>query len=139
MDHPTEGQSFHRPIVPRCYIEDCLTFRVYTQRSLEQPCPKAFTFMGGSTCLWAVWHYGLWSFQTGGTKLERFLRKNQNSQRKLLNFENWINGEVSKVPKFDFQTQFSISKIIRIFLIFFLFFIEEYQFRSTLFVIDIFW
>ena len=53
MDHPTEGQSFHRPIVPRYYIEDCLTFRVYTQRSLEQPCPKAFTFMGGSTCLWA--------------------------------------------------------------------------------------
>ena len=26
--------------------------------------------------------YGLWSFQTGGTKLER----------KLLNFENWCNG-----------------------------------------------
>ena len=24
-----------------------------------------------------VWQYGLWSFQTGGTKLERFLPKNQ--------------------------------------------------------------
>ena len=38
-----------------------------------------------------VWQYGLWSFQTGGTKLERFLPKNQHTQRKLLNFENWIN------------------------------------------------
>ena len=72
----------------------------------------------------------------GGKKLERFLPKNQHTQRKLLNFENWVNGEVSKVPKFDFQSQFSMSKIIRIFLNFF--FIEEYQFRSTFFVIDIF-
>ena len=35
-----------------------------------------------------IWQYGLWSFQTGGTKLERFLPKNQHTQRKLLNFEN---------------------------------------------------
>ena len=40
-----------------------------------------------------LWQYGLWSFQT---KLERFLPKNQHTQRKLLNFENWVNGEVSK-------------------------------------------
>ena len=44
-----------------------------------------------------LWQYGLWSFQTGGTKLERFLPKNQHTQRKLLNFENWVNGEVSKI------------------------------------------
>jgi len=36
----------------------------------------------------------------------------------------------------DFQSQFSMSKIIRIFLNFF--FIEEYQFRGMFFVIDIF-
>ena len=38
----------------------------------------------------------------GGTKLERFLPKNQHTQRKLLNFENWINGasEVSKKSEF---------------------------------------
>ena len=47
--------------------------------------------------LCAVWHYGLWSFQKGGTKLERFLLKNQITQRKLLNFENSVNGEVSKI------------------------------------------
>ena len=39
--------------------------------------------------------------------------------------------KVPKVPKFDFQSQFSTSKIIRIFLNFF----ELYQFRSTFFVI----
>ena len=44
-----------------------------------------------------LWQYGLWSFQVGGTKLERFLHKNQHTQRKLLNFEFWINGELSKV------------------------------------------
>ena len=33
----------------------------------------------------------------GSTKLERFLPKNQHTQRKLLNFENWVNGEVSKI------------------------------------------
>ena len=44
-------------------------------------------------------------FSNGGTKLERFLpknhsvhyAKNQHTQRKLLNFENWVNGEVSKI------------------------------------------
>ena len=38
-----------------------------------------------------LWQYGLWSFQTEGTQLERFLPKNQHAQRKLLNFENWFN------------------------------------------------
>ena len=32
-------------------------------------------------------------FKTRYTKLERFLHKNQRTQRKLLNFENWINGQ----------------------------------------------
>jgi hypothetical protein len=36
-------------------------------------------------------------FSCGGYKIrERFLPKNQ---RKLLNFENWVNGEVSKIAK----------------------------------------
>ena len=39
----------------------------------------------------------MWSFQAGGTKLERVLHKNQHTQRKLLNFEFWINGELSKI------------------------------------------
>ena len=44
-----------------------------------------------------LWQYGLWSFQAGGTKLERFLPKNQYTPRKLLIFENWCGGELSKI------------------------------------------
>ena len=40
-----------------------------------------------------LWHYRLWSFKTRDTKLERFLHKNQHTLRKLLNFDNWTNGE----------------------------------------------
>ena len=36
-------------------------------------------------------------FSKGGRKLERFLHKNQPTQRKLLNFEFRINGELSKI------------------------------------------
>ena len=39
-------------------------------------------------------------FSRGDTKLEIFLPKNQHTQRKLLNFENWCNGEVSKSALF---------------------------------------
>ena len=45
-------------------------------------------------------HYGntgRGDFKWGGTKLEIFLPKNQHTQRKLLNFENWVNGAVSKI------------------------------------------
>ena len=52
--------------------------------------------------------------------------------------QNKMKSSDWKLPISDFQIQFSMSKIIRIFLNFF-FFIEEYQFRGTLFVIDIFW
>ena len=44
-----------------------------------------------------LWQYGQWSFEMGGIKLERFLLKNQHTQRKLLNFENWVSGEVPKI------------------------------------------
>ena len=49
------------------------------------------------------YEYELWSFQTGGTKLQRFLPKNQHTERKLLNSKNWVNakyrgnGELSKI------------------------------------------
>ena len=44
----------------------------------------------------AIW---VVEFSSGGTKLERFLPKNQHTQRKLLNFENWVNGQLSKSAK----------------------------------------
>ena len=40
-----------------------------------------------------VWQYRLSSFQAGGIILGRFLPKNQHTQKKFLNFENWTNGE----------------------------------------------
>ena len=43
-----------------------------------------------------VTHYAMASFQTGDTNFERFLPKNQNTQRKLLDFENWCSRELSK-------------------------------------------
>ena len=45
-------------------------------------------------------HYGntcCGVFKRGGTKSERFLPNNEHTQRKLLNFENWVNGEVLKI------------------------------------------
>ena len=41
-------------------------------------------------------HYGITGygvFKSRDTKLERSLHKNPHTQRKLLNFENWTNGE----------------------------------------------
>ena len=58
--------------------------------------------------------YRLTSFQRRDTKFERFLAKKQQSQRKLLNLENWCSGEVSIVPKFDFQRQFPMSPRLKV-------------------------
>ena len=54
---------------------------------------RGFSTHGHSDNRCTIWQYGLWSFQTGYTKLEGFLHKGQPTQRKLLNFENWTNGE----------------------------------------------
>ena len=64
-----------------------------------------------------LWQYRLWRFQTVGT---RVLPKNHN-QRNLLNFENCINGEVSKkVQKLTFKVNFlcqKLSKSVHFFLL----------------------
>ena len=62
-------------------------------------CLHIFT-RAGELCI--LWQYRLWSFQTGGTKLERFLPKNQHTQRKFLNFDNWTNGELRSLQKSNF-------------------------------------
>ena len=59
-----------------------------------------------------LWQYKLWSFQMGGTTLERFLPKNQHPQRNLLNFENWINGDLRSFQKSELLTCTSMGKII---------------------------
>jgi hypothetical protein len=71
---------------------------------------------------YSLWQYGLSSFQEGDTTLERFLPKNQHTRIKgncgILRIGGM--GRCQKVSKFDFQSQFSMSKIIQIFLNFFL-------------------
>ena len=54
--------------------------------------------------VYGVWQYGLSSYHAGGlgaggTESERFLPKKQHTKT-LLNFENWCNGEVSKLGIF---------------------------------------
>ena len=69
---------------------------------------------------YTLWQCGLWSFQTGGTKLEIFLPKNQHTQSKLLNFENWVSGEVSKKPNLlTFKVNFLYQKLSESFSTFF--------------------
>ena len=51
---------------------------------------------------YCLWQDGLWSFQTGCTNIESFLHKNQRTQRKLLNFENWISGGLRSFQKSKF-------------------------------------
>ena len=62
-----------------------------------------------------LWQFGLWSFQTGVKKLERFVPRNQHTQRKLLNFENWVNREVSesvkKYQNLTFKVNFLSQKL----------------------------
>ena len=64
---------------------------------------------------YALWQCRLWSFKSGATKLEKST---------VVKWNYWIleisvMGRCQKVPKFDFQSQFFMSKIIGIFLIFF--------------------
>ena len=70
-----------------------------------------------------IWRYGLWSFQTWVTKLERFLPKNEHTQRKLLKFENWVSEEVSKSAKspnlLTFKVNFQHQKLSESFSTFF--------------------
>ena len=60
-------------------------------------------------------HYGNTGcgfFQMGDTRLERFLPKNQHTQRKLLNLENWCSGELSKIGhRFNNKSDLKIDVI----------------------------
>ena len=92
---------------------------------------KVFSWFHFANCVCTLWHYGLWSFKVGGTKLEWFLPKNQHTQRKLLNFEFWINGKLSKSAKIWFSK--SIFYVKNYPNLSDYFFIEEYHFRSKFF------
>ena len=50
-------------------------------------------------------------FSNGGTKLERFLPKNQHTLRKFLNFENWVNGGLRSFKKSGFKKSIILISI----------------------------
>ena len=62
---------------------------------LEENCPvsRAVVHALSQTVIitMVIWHYRFWSFKSRDEKLEGILPKNQHTQRKLLNFENWTN------------------------------------------------
>ena len=50
-------------------------------------------------------------FSNEGSKLERFLPTTQHTQRKSLNFENWVNGGLRSFQNQSFKSQlFSYSQ-----------------------------
>ena len=62
-------------------------------------------------------------------------KNNKQPLKKVLKSCGQLSKSCQKLQNSDFQSQFPMSKITRIFLN--LFFIEEYHFRGTFFVIDI--
>ena len=81
---------------------------------------------------------GVVEFSSGGTKVEIFLHKNQHTQRKLLNFENWVNGEVSKRGECQNWSSKSIFYVKNYPNLYQFFFIEEYQLGSIFLITSIF-
>ena len=79
----------------------CIDYSLLTRLKIEGIITCGYCKYWKYVC--SLWQYGLWSFQTGGTKLEIFLPKNlQDTQRKLLNFENWISGDLRSFQKSEF-------------------------------------
>ena len=90
-------------------------------------------FFLSSMAIWVV------EFSNGGYKIRKNLPKNQHTQRKLLNVENWISREASKSAKSPNLLTFKVNFLVKNYPNHSQFFcIEEYQFRRTFFVIDIF-
>jgi hypothetical protein len=77
-------------------------------------------------------------FSNGGYKIRKIFAYESTYSKEIIKFENWVSGEVSKSAKspnlLTFKMNFLCQKLSESFSIFF--FIKEYQFRSTFFVID---
>ena len=85
------GASFDTPRVPR-------GVQVSDEKNIFD-----FSLCAKYACIvkikanFVLWQYELSSFQAGDIKWERCLPKNQHTQSKSLNFENWCSGELSKI------------------------------------------
>ena len=117
----------HKQIIEMCHSQNL-------RRPLSVPCPTQCHAMYLLDIRWLL----RFEFQLPHPILSPALATDKKWPLSQFHI-SYQNSEISwpKAPISDFQSQFSMSKIIRIFLNFF--FIEEYQFRGMFFVIDIFW
>ena len=72
------------------------TYGGFVSEGLSAQANSIIYFDGYTMAIWVV------EFSNGGTKLERILLKNQHTHRKLLNFENWVNGGLRSFQKSEF-------------------------------------
>ena len=107
---------------------------------------KELNHFGGIALFFQDWASGTMTirvveFSNRGYKIRKIFAWESTYSKEIIAFlelHYWGGVKKCKITQpLDFQSQFSTSKIIWIFVNFF--FIEEYQFRSTFFVIDIFW
>ena len=101
------------------YIQQSL-FQLHTLLGMSELLSGRLFLMHCTMCIKTL---RVVEFSNGGNKLERFLPKNQHTQRKLLTFENWFSGEVSKSAKspnlLTFKVNFLCQKLSKSFSIFF--------------------
>ena len=93
---------FYRPFTQQCGYDDYVTFQSFCNHSVFENYFQVVVNIFKGHLQWLertllAMAIRVVEFLNGGTKLERFLHKNQHTQRKLLKFEFWINGELSKI------------------------------------------
>ena len=71
------------------FIKPCLLLRELKAEQGKWERGK-LGYNGTNALVCSLWQYGLLSFQMGDTKLERFLPRNQHTERKLINFQFWV-------------------------------------------------
>ena len=102
FDHLLFCVCFHRVLHFLLFLVSILVF--LQDLPLSWVCENWSSFLLWE--LWRVWQYGLWSLQTRGTKLERFLPKNQHTQRNYWILRIGLMGRCQKVPNLTFKVIF---------------------------------
>ena len=124
MKLPTQ----HRAIITISRPAPCVIIEIIAHNELPSSisistfCRLYFLYQLLSVCILTM-AIRVVEVSSGGTTFERFLPKNHQTQRKLLNFENWTYGEVSKSAKSPnlptFKVNFLHQKLSESFSIFF--------------------
>ena len=92
--YPSFGNSTINIAIP--FIHSCINTNISWGSSSINCCRDGGTIITFNMAARVV------EFSNGGTKLESFLSKNLHTQSKLLNFENWISGDLRSFQKSEF-------------------------------------